>query len=190
MAKHQTNGLLSRDDMKLYAYVGLCLSCVQLAERALQSAINTVLDDEGIRIAEQSEPERKQTLGDFLKKLKRRVRLPARVKDDLYTFLKMRNEFVHESHFDFRTSDGCEKARLFLLELIFRALSIAGLIVAVYQVWARDEHDEEFFDEEFFDEALFEMSSDQHRLIVQHFEQHYGSLARQILAGRAKRQTN
>src|SRR5690349_415907 len=92
-----------------YAWVGLSLLCAQMAERSLQTAIATVLDDETVKLEDQSEPERKQTLGDFLKRLKRRVRLPVRVKDELYTFLRMRNQLVHAFDFDLRTEQGLKE---------------------------------------------------------------------------------
>jgi len=162
--------------MKQYAHVGICLLCVQQAEKALQSAIQTVLENESVKLLEQSEPERKQTLGDFLKKLKRRVKLPLHVKENLYTFLKMRNRLVHGFDFELRTEHGSEAAKLFLLELSLRALGTTGLVTALFQVWARDEHDTEFFEVE-----------DEHtRQIIKTFEKQFGSMAREILAGRSK----
>jgi hypothetical protein len=164
-----------------FTYVGLCLSCVQQAERALQATIQTVLDDENVKLAEQSEPERKQTLGDFLKKLKRRAKLPITVKDRLYAFLRMRNRLVHEFDFDLSTEEGNTAARLFLLELTLAAISISGLMVAIFQVWAKDHHGEDFYTEDFF-----KTEAKQHLQLVKLFEDKFGGIAREILAGRNK----
>jgi len=111
---------------------GVCLACVQQAERALQTALGTVLGNEYSKLVDQSEPEKKQTLGDFIRKLKQRFKLPIRVKDDLYTFLSMRNQLVHEFKFGFQTEDGRTEARPFLLELTARAISVTGLLVAIF----------------------------------------------------------
>src|SRR6516164_2696970 len=104
----------SVDPMRTYAWIGLGLLCVQMAEQSLQSAIQTVLDDEDVRLAEQSEPERKQTLGDFLKRLKKRVKLPVHFKEELYTFLRMRNQLVHEFDFKLGTDEGRKASNLFI----------------------------------------------------------------------------
>jgi hypothetical protein len=170
-------------EMRLFAGIGACLAVVQTAERALQSAIETVLDNPNARLLEQSEPLRKQTLGDFLKKLKRRVNLPTQVKDKLYAFLKMRNQLVHDFSeipgWNLRTEEGREAAELFLFELASAAISITGLCTAVFQVWARDECDKEFFGEKFL-----EVQSEETRQIVKLFEKQFGKLARDILAAR------
>jgi hypothetical protein len=147
---------------------------VQLAERALQSAIQTVLDDESVKLAEQSEPQKQETLGAFIRKLKRRVKLPVHLNERLYEFLKMRNRLVHEFEHDFHSEKGREEARLFLVDLMIRALTITGLFTAVFQVWAQDEHGVDFF----------EVEADETRLIIKWFESHFGKLAREILAGR------
>jgi hypothetical protein len=60
-----------RPEMEVFSSMGLCLSCIQQAEQVLQFTIETVLDDPTLNLAEQSEPERKHTLGDFLRKLKK-----------------------------------------------------------------------------------------------------------------------
>jgi hypothetical protein len=181
MSAERNLSSLADGSIRTFTYVGLCLGCVQQAERALQVAIQTVLDDETVKLAEQSEPERKQTLGDFLKKLKRRVKLPITVKDRLYAFLRMRNQLVHEFDFELSTEEGNTAARLFLLELIFTAISISGLMVAVFQVWAKDQHGEDFYTEDFF-----KADAEQHLQLVKLFEDKFGDIAREILAGRNK----
>ena len=172
----------SVDPMRTYAWIGLGLLCVQMAEQSLQSAIQTVLDDEDVRLAEQSEPERKQTLGDFLKRLKKRVKLPVHFKEELYTFLRVRNQLVHEFDFKLGTDEGRKASNLFIQELAFRAISISGLMMTVFQVCARDEYDEEFYDKRFFPE----MENEHMQQMLKFFEQHHGGLAREILAGRNK----
>lgn len=51
------------------------LECIQGAERGLTTLVETVLDDPNLKIAGETEAERRQTLGDVLRKLKQRVRL-------------------------------------------------------------------------------------------------------------------
>jgi len=41
--------------MRLFSWMGICLVFVQLAERTLQQAIETVLDDPIVRLSEQTE---------------------------------------------------------------------------------------------------------------------------------------
>ena len=48
-------------------------------------------------------------------------------------------------------------------------------------MWAKDEHDEEFFNQE-----LLGVAAEQKQVLINFFEQHYGELAREILAGRNK----
>jgi hypothetical protein len=168
---------MDNDQKRLFMIVGVCLMCVKQAEKALQTSIDTVLDDESVKLAEQSEPERKQTLRYFIKRLKRRVKLPIRVKDRFYDFLRMRNQLVHELDFDFQTEKRREQAELFLLELTFTAMAITLLLTAVFQVWAQDEHGVDFF----------EVEADQTQQIIKAIEKQFGPLAREILAGRNKR---
>jgi hypothetical protein len=167
-------GEVDKEQRDLFAYIGVCLICVKMAERALQSAIETVLDDEGAKLAEQSEPERKQTLGEFLKKLKRRVKLPLHLKERLYGFLRMRNRLIHEFDFNFSTEMGRKEARLFLSELSVAALAIFALMTAIFQAWALDEHGVD----------LFEVEAEETRRIIKLMGKQFGSLAREVLAGR------
>ena len=165
---------MDKEQRDLFAYIGVCLICVKMAERALQSAIETVLDDEGAKLAEQSEPERKQTLGEFLKKLKRRVKLPLHLKERLYGFLRMRNRLIHEFDFNFSTEMGRKEARLFLSELSVAAMAIFALMTAIFQAWAQDEHGVDFF----------EVEAEETRRIIKLMGKQFGSLAREVLAGR------
>ncbi len=161
--------------LRLYSWMGICLLFIQLAERALQQAIATVLDDPIVRLSEQSEAERKQTLGDFLKKLKKRVRLEYALKERLYDFLRMRNQFVHDlSDWDLKTAEGRRDAQLFVIELTMLALSTTALFTTVFQVWARDNFDEEFFNE----------VEGEQRQLLKMFESQFGGTARKILAGK------
>lgn len=160
------------------AYIGLCLLCVQQAERALQSAIETVLENPEMKLLEQSDSNRKETLGIFLRKLKRRVNLPPRLKERLYEFLENRNRFIHDYSSipgaKEKTAEGQEPAKLLVIDLMLTAVSITGLMVAVFQAWARDEHDTEFF----------EIEDQQTQQLIKMFKTTFGSLAREILTGR------
>jgi len=164
------------DATRLLIYTGLCLNYVQLAERALQAVLQTVLNDKH-KFAEQSELERKQTLGDFIRELKQRSKLPQHVKDDLYDFLNMRNRFIHEMNGSPRNKNEYDAALLFLVELLFRSLKILGLLTSMFQVWSRDKFNQEFFSEEFF-----ENQTEKHRALLAFFEDRYGPLAKEILA--------
>jgi uncharacterized protein YutE (UPF0331/DUF86 family) len=174
---------MSREQEKIFAYIGICLAAVQMAERGLQTAIETVLDDPKLKLLEQAEPERQRTLGNFLRKLKRRTKVPHHVKEKLYGFLKMRNQLVHDLSsipgWDLNTEKGRETARRFLTELAILATAVSGLCIALFQIWARDEFDEEFYNEEFFvDETQ--------RQLAKLLGQQFGGLARELLAGASK----
>ncbi len=167
---------MDKDQRKLFVAVGVCLMSVQLAERALQESIDTVFDDETVRLSEQSEPERKQTLGDFVKKLKRRAKLPHHIKERFFDFLKMRNRFVHEFDFDFQTEKGREQAEAFVNQLSFTAMAITLLLAAILQASAKDEYGVDFSEGE----------ADETQRVLKALENQFGPLAREILAGRNK----
>ena len=124
--------------LRLYSWMGICLAFVQLAERTLQQAIETVLDDPIVRLSEQNESARKQTLGDFLKKLKKRVKLDYDLKERLYDFLRMRNQFVHDlaevPGWDLNTIEGRNTSQLFFTELTMEALYITALFTELHPV--------------------------------------------------------
>lgn len=168
----------SKAEIRVYSHIGLCLLCVQQAERILQTSVNTVLDDPHIRLIEQTESERKQTLGNFLRKLRRRVRLEAKVRERLYKFLNMRNKFVHElsdiRDFDLRKEDGRQAAMEFVVELTFLALSTTILFATVFSVWAKDTYNKEFF----------EVEGAEAKQLLAMFEERFGETARKILAGK------
>jgi len=172
----QNEANMDENHSRLFMCIGICFVCVKQAEQALQFSINNVLDDESVKLAEQSEPERKQTLGDFIKKLKRRVKLPIRIKERFYDFLRMRNQLVHEIDFDFHTEEGRKQAEMFLRELSCIAMSISLLLVAVFQAWSRDEQGIDIFEDE----------ADESRQIAKALEMQFGPVAREILAGRNK----
>jgi hypothetical protein len=167
---------MDKDQRKLFVAVGVCLMSVQLAERALQESIDTVFDDETVRLSEQSEPERKQTLGDFVKKLKKRAKLPYHIRERFFDFIKMRNQFIHEFDFDFQTEKGREQAEAFLIKLSSLATAIALLLTAILQASAKDEYGVDFSEGE----------ADENRRILKALENQFGPLAREILAGRNK----
>jgi hypothetical protein len=88
-------GSLDRETLTDLGLIGMCLLSVQQAERVLSAAVETILDRPDLNLAEQSQVKQKQTLGDFLKRLKRRVKLEYGLKERLFKFLEMRNKFVH-----------------------------------------------------------------------------------------------
>jgi hypothetical protein len=166
-------------ELQTYALMGVCLLHVQLAERVLAGAVESVLGDRtltGAKLMEQTEYERKRTLGDFLKELRRCARIEPKFNDKLWRFLKMRNTFVHNLSevpgWNPTTEEGRKVATEFLAELLALALGVTGVSISLFTVSAREE----------FGEDLIEGN----RLVSQ-LEEHFGSTARKILAGRYRK---
>src|SRR5206468_917726 len=130
--------------MTLWSLMGVCLLLVQQAERVLAGAVESVLDNPDLRLMEQSEFQRKQTLGDFLKRLKRRVKIEPTLKEKLHQFLNMRNAFVHNHSeipgWDLKTEEGRDVAWKFLVELAGTSLAITGLFTTLFSASAKDEY--------------------------------------------------
>jgi hypothetical protein len=110
----------------------MCLLLVQQAEKALAFAVEEVLDHPDLKLMEQAESERLRTLGSFLRKLKRRVKLEPTLKDKLYHFLRMRNTLVHNLNeipgWDgLGTEEGQQAALKFSVELAFASLNVTAL---------------------------------------------------------------
>lgn len=175
------NSQMRRDSMvdeETTALIGMCLLCVQLAERMISGVVEQVLDRRDLNLTELSAFERKQTLGDLLKRLKHRVKIEHRVKEKLFKFLEMRNTFVHNLSevpgWDLKTEAGREVAKLFLVELMIRSLALTALCGTIFAVSAKDD----------FNEDLFSDANEEQRRLRQIIEAHYGPLARKILAGR------
>src|SRR5262249_18436353 len=152
--------------------MGICLSYVQLAEETLQFAVESVLDDPELRLSEQSEPERKATLADFLKKLRRRVKLEPDFRESLYRFREMRNIFIHNLSeipgWNILTADGRDIATKFLFELIFRSYAIAGVFMTLPAVSAKVD----------FNKDLFADADANERTLGEMLEKKFGSKAR------------
>jgi hypothetical protein len=88
----------NQDDfpMDTLALIGICLLQVQLAERVLAWALETALRDKTLtaeKLMEQTEYERKRTLGEFLKELKTLTRIEPKFKDTLYPVLENEKHF-------------------------------------------------------------------------------------------------
>jgi hypothetical protein len=152
---------------------------VQLAERVLASAVEAVLDDPTLtaaRLMEQTERERKRTLGDFLKELRRRARIEHEFNQKLWRFLKMRNTFVHNLSeipgCDLSTEKGREIVIKYLVELIALAVNVTGVFLSLFTVSAREE----------FGEVLIEGN-----LLMSQVEELFGPTARKILARRNRK---
>jgi hypothetical protein len=161
--------------------MGVCLLSVQLAERALAGAVESVLKDRTMtadELMEQTERERKRTLGHFIKELGRHTQLEPHFDQNLWDFLKMRNTFVHDlsevSGWNLRTEEGKEVAIRFLAELLLASSSVAGVFMSVFTVSAREE----------FGVDLIKG----HPLMTQ-LEKELGPFARKILAGRNRKIT-
>ena len=91
----------------------------------------------------------------------------------------MRNQFVHDlseiPDWDTKTIKGRDAAQLFVIELTFQALFITALFTTVFQVWAKDNFDEEFFKD---------VEAEQTQQLLKVFEKQFGGTARKILAGK------
>jgi hypothetical protein len=164
--------------LRVVSFMGWCLLMVQEAERALARAVETVLDHPDLWLLEQSEFERKQTLGDFLKKLKRRVKVEPALKDGLYHFLKMRNTFIHDvaevPGWDLASEQGRKIAMEFLVELAVASLAVTALFITTFHVGAKIDLGEDFS----------ERAEESKRQIIEILEKQFGPLARKILAAR------
>lgn len=171
-------GSLDRETLTLMGLIGMCLLCIQQAERVLSAAVETILDRPDLNLAEQSEVKQKQTLGDFLKRLKGRVKLEYGLKERLFKFLAMRNTFVHSLSevpgWDLETEEGRKVARMFIGELAFTALAITSLFTTLFSVSAKDD----------LGVDLFKEDEKQIRERVEVLEKYFGTQARKILAGR------
>jgi hypothetical protein len=165
-------------DRKTLELIGMCLLSVQQAEHAISSAVESILDRPDLMLTEQSEFERKQALGDFLKRLKRRVKVEYGLKERLFRFLEMRNTFVHNLSevpgWDLNTEEGRKVARMFLAELAVTAIAITLLFTTLFSVSAKDEYGKDLFTQE---------EKREHEMI-ELMEKHFGATARKILAGR------
>jgi hypothetical protein len=168
-------------ELSTLSLMGMCLLAVQLAERVLASAVETVLDDPDLKLMEQTEFERKQTLGDFVKKLKRRVKMEPNFKDKIHRFLSLRNTFVHNLSevpgWDLKTEEGREVATAFLVELGYVSCAITCLFITLFAVSAKDDYGAD----------LYEEAEERERQIVEMLEKNFGTMARKLLAGRYRK---
>src|SRR5271156_2786636 len=133
-----------------------------------------MLDDPDLNLMEQTETQRKQTLGDFVKRLKRRVKLEPKFKDDLYRFLNMRNTFVHNLSeapgWDMEAPEGRVVARKFMTELAVRSITITAIFTTLFSVSAKDEYGGD----------LFKEGQEIEWQIVGILEKHIGATARKV----------
>ena len=130
-----------KSELTTLSLIGVCLLSVQQAERVLAGAVEHVLDRPDLKLMEQTEIERKQTLGDFIRRLKKRVKIERTLKDKLYCFLNLKNTFVHNLSevpgWDLKTERGRKVAWTFLMELIFISQATTALFGTLYNVSAR-----------------------------------------------------
>jgi hypothetical protein len=169
---------MNKDQIDTFTRMGIALICVQQAERVLSSAVKSVLERSANEFVRQSETQQRQTLGDFLSRLKRQTKLEYGLKERLFEFLEMRNKFIHNPSeidgWNLQTKEGRLAIRIFLEELSGAAMAITVLFTTLLHVSAKDE----------FGVDLFEGHDDQKRAIAAILEKHFGAKARKILAGR------
>jgi hypothetical protein len=156
--------------------IGMCLMCVQSAERALEMALSTVFEKQAaaekamLEIVEGQKP----TLGYFLKELRKRVKLEREFRDKLYRFLEYRNMFIHDlkeapGGWDLDTAEGRKRAYVFLAELGLMAFAVQAVFLSAVTISAREELGEDITDES---------------ELVAMIERHFGASARKMLAAR------
>ncbi len=173
-----------RPEIQTFALIGVCLLHVQLAERVLAGGVELVLQDPTLtaaKLLEQTEPERKRTLGDFLRGLKSRAKIEAKFKDKLYRFLRMRNTFVHNLSevpgWNLRTKEGRKVATEFLIELTMLAFGVTGVFMSLFAVSTKED----------FGKDLLREGSVEEKRLISILETHFGPTARKILAGRYRK---
>jgi hypothetical protein len=160
----------------ILACMGMCLLCVQWAERALEMALSTVFEKQAaaekamLEIVEGQKP----TLGYFLKELRKRVKLERAFREKLYRFLECRNIFIHSlkeapGGWDLDTAEGRKRAYLFLAELGVMAFAVQAVFLSAVTISAREELGEDITEES---------------KLVPMIEKHFGSSARKMLAAR------
>lgn len=164
--------------LNMLKWVGMCLLQVQTAERTLETAIEAVLDDPEADLMDQTAPQQKQTLGAFIRKLRRRVKVEPALKDKLYRFLEMRNKFVHNVReiegWNLNTEEGRKIAAGFLSELIVAAMSISLLMATLITKYARQVSPD-------FQET------DEQREFANALEEHFGLKAQVLLDARYRK---
>lgn len=161
--------------------MGMCLLSVQKAEQALQFVVRKVLKDPTLELSEQSEFKQKETLGVFLKKLERRVKLEPKIERRLYHFLRIRNKFIHNAdeipRWNLKTKAGREAAGLFMAELLQASMAISALMAMLSAEFLKEKLGPEWIGDETEEElALWKA-----------LERNFGPMARRMLNARRRR---
>jgi hypothetical protein len=120
-----------------FFWVGACLMSIQAAERALAHAIEVALPTAGVisftSLEADQEKHRRQTLGQLVGQLNLRARIDPGIEEQLDSFIKRRNQFVHHfgATFDLGTTQGCSDAVAFCQQLTSDASNLAEVFYAV-----------------------------------------------------------
>jgi hypothetical protein len=157
--------------LNLYASIGVCLLYVQMAEKVINGSSQQVFGKQ-LTIGAKSESEQKRTLGALLIELRTQTDLPRDFRDKLYTFLRMRNDFVHDFtkiSGDLQTQAGQDAALKFLIDLLFLAHEVMGVFISTYTISAREEFGEDMIN---------------NNRLLRSIEETFGPAARRLLAAR------
>jgi hypothetical protein len=165
-------------DKELLSLMGLCLLCIQQAEQVLAGAVESVLDRPRKGYIEESAQTKKKTLGEMINRAKRGTKLEHQIKEDLFTFLNMRNKFVHDvaeiPGWSVRETEGREIAKAFLVDLMLRSIKITITFITVFNLSAKNE----------FGVDLFSDHSTEHKKLISILEEEFRNDAQSILDGR------
>lgn len=168
------------EQLQMLALVGLCHRTVQHTERRFDFVLKHVLKDHtvtSLQMMDGPRSSRRRSLGEFIKELRNRAKISRDFRETLYRFLEMRNTFVHDFYevpdWSFKTDKGRAVAALFMIDLMMLSTAVSLVFVAISAISARED----------LGEQLVEANS-KTRSMIDAIEEHFGPMARKILAGR------
>jgi hypothetical protein len=166
-------------DRGILTLMGMCLMCVQSAERSLKLALNTVFEEDesaAEKIIVEIAEARKPTLGHFLKELRKRVTLERGFREGLYRFLRYRNIFIHNlkeapGGWNLKTARGREAAYLFLGELLLMSGTVQAVFLSAVTISSREKLGKDLIE---------------NNQLLALMEEQFGPHARKLITGRIK----
>lgn len=128
--------------------LGLAVIAGQSVERLMSTCLTFPLQGEPLQTVEQVqallERRSKDTLGQLLKALRKRVDLHPTFDDQLNRFLQYRNVIAHRLHdvaggFDLHSDEGRGRLKAFLLQYMDDGHIVSMVFLGVLRAWARQE---------------------------------------------------
>lgn len=132
----------TEDQKDLYAVVGVTLVQLQSIETMMKFCMGVVFtDSEGKTVFDLTNPKTsKQTLGQFITRLRQKSDLDPRFDTVLGNFLEHRNEFVHhltqDSRRRFDSKEGRDNLRMFIGLLSSELDTVAKTLLGFMMRWA------------------------------------------------------